>query len=99
VLFELDIAKLTATLSLEKLTLLKEVDLLISSVSFVKVVVPLLKSKFEVMFTVPPLNVQPLQVPFEFSNRVQPAGTLMVQLLQVPPETRDAQDWLLLVTV
>jgi len=99
VLFELDSAKLTATLSLEKLTLLKEVALLISSVSLLKVVDPLLKSKLEVMFTVPPLNVQPLQVPLEFSRSVQPAGILMVQLLQVPPETRDAQVWLLLVTV
>ena len=73
--------------------------LLIRTVSFLNVVSALLKVKFEVIFTVPPLNVQPLQVPEEFSNRVQPAGTLMVQLLQVPPETRDAQDWLLLETV
>lgn len=73
--------------------------LLIRTVSLLKVVAALLKLKFEVIFIVPPLNVQPLQVPDEFNNSVQPAGTLIVQLVQVPEGTREDQLWLLLVTV
>ena len=99
VLFELDSGKLTATLSLSKLTLLKVVALLISSVSFLKSVDPLLKLKLDVIFTVPPMNVQPLQVPLEFNNKVQPAGILIVQPVHVPEGTRDDQDWLLPETV
>ena len=72
--------------------------MLIRTVSLLKLVAALLKVKPEVIFTVPPLNVQPLQVPEEFNNRVHPAGIFIVQPEQVP-ETRDAHDWLLLVTV
>jgi hypothetical protein len=99
VLFELDRGKLTATLSLSKLTLLKVAALLISSVSFLKRVDPLLKLKFDVIFTVPPMKVQPLQVPLEFSKSVQPAGILIVQPVHVPEGMRDDQDWLLPETV
>src|ERR1700748_2653019 len=55
---------LMATLSLLNVKLLKFVDVLIRSVSLLSVVV-LLKLNPEVIFTVPPLKVQPLQVPLE----------------------------------
>ena len=45
------------------------------------------------------MNVQSLQVPLEFNNKVQPAGILIVQPVHVPEGTRDDQDWLLPETV
>ena len=74
------------------MTFQKVVAVLIRTVSLLKVVSALLKVKPDVIFTVPPLNVQPLQVPEEFNNKVQPAGILMVQLVQEPPETSEDQD-------
>jgi hypothetical protein len=76
--------KLTATLSLLKLTLLKEVALLIRTVSLLKVLVLFQVTELLLaMLTVPPLKVQSVQVPPVLIVRVTPGVILKTQLVQV----------------